>query len=113
MPILPNDVVKYSQVPGKDRGVFKTDTIPKGLLKEHTTKAGTWGVINVNKGQLEYKITGDPENIRTFQLGPERKGIIRPQEFHQVRALSTDLEFVVEFYRLPRTGPVDEKREGL
>ena len=39
MPILPNDVVKYSQVPGKDK-VFTADKIPRGLLKEHTTKAG-------------------------------------------------------------------------
>ena len=31
----------------------------------------------------------------------------------QVRALSNDVEFVVEFWRFHGTGEVDEKREGL
>ena len=40
MPILPPDVVKYSQVPKE--GFFVKDKIPRGLLKDHTTKKGTW-----------------------------------------------------------------------
>jgi len=49
MASLPEDVVKYSQVP-KAPKTFTASTIPKGLLKQHTTKKGTWGVIRVSKG---------------------------------------------------------------
>jgi tellurite resistance-related uncharacterized protein len=113
MPQLPTDVIQYSQVP-KEGKVFTATTIPKGLLKEHTTRAGTWGVINVSKGKLEYKITSDPNHPLVFELSPDdNHGIIEPQRLHQVRALSDDVEFVVEFHRLPGSGPVDEKREGL
>lgn len=107
MPTLPSNVVKYSQVP-KDK-VFTADKIPKGLLKQHSTKKGTWGIINVQKGALEYKILEPTEQV--FELQAPTKGVIEPTVLHQVRALTQDLEFVVEFYRLPGTGPVDEKRE--
>jgi hypothetical protein len=40
MPILPSDVVQYTQVP-KVCTKFTATTIPSGLLKEHTTKKGT------------------------------------------------------------------------
>lgn len=118
MPKLPKDVVKYSQVP-KQGKVFTSTTIPKGLLKEHTTKKGTWGIINVSKGKLLYTITGkrgDDDDISgpiSFELSPQFHGVIQPQLLHQVKALTDDLEFIVEFLRLPGTGPVIEKREGL
>jgi tellurite resistance-related uncharacterized protein len=40
-------------------------------------------------------------------------GVIEPTKLHSVKALSDDVEFVVEFWRRPGTGVVDEKREGL
>jgi tellurite resistance-related uncharacterized protein len=106
---LPSEVVKYSQVPGK--GCFIKDKIPRGLLKEHTTKSGTWGVINVSKGQLRYQI--NEPSVSVHILDSENKGIIEPQVKHEVAPLTDDVEFVVEFYRLPGTGPVIETREGL
>ena len=110
MKSLPKGVVKYSQVPKGGRK-FSKDTIPRGLLKEHTTKAGTWGVINVSQGRLRYQINEPRESVHIIDTAT--KGIIEPQVKHQVEALSDDLEFVVEFYRLPGTGPVAENREGL
>ena len=120
MPKLPSNVVKYSQVPGLTKPPFTANTIPRGLLKEHNTKTGTWGVINVMKGSLEYKIV-EPKPDRVFILQATAegsfsttslsKGIIEPTILHQVKALSDDLEFIVEFYRSPGTGPVNEKRE--
>ncbi|KAL3902770.1 MAG: hypothetical protein SGILL_010703 [Bacillariaceae sp.] len=109
---LPEDVVQYSQVPAKGK-FFTADKIPRGLLKDHTTKAGTWGVIRVSEGKLEYTIQEPTQSIH--EITPETKpgGIIEPQVKHRVKALTDDLKFVVEFYRKPGTGPVDEKREGL
>ena len=40
MKTLPADVVTYKKTPA-----FTQDTIPKGLLRRHTTKAGSWGKI--------------------------------------------------------------------
>ena len=110
MPVLPDGLVKYSQVPGKDKH-FTADKIPSGLLKAHTTKAGTWGKLVVFKGRLEFTYL-EPSH-RVFELSPDTHGVIEPTMKHQVKALSDDLEFVVEFHRMPDTGPVKEKREGL
>lgn len=106
---LPNDVVKYSQVPKGKR--FTKDTIPSGLLKAHNTKEGTWGLIRVSQGKLKYHIQ-EPQQSSQI-LDPEHPGVIEPKIYHRVEPLSDDVEFVVEFYRVPKTGPVDEKREGL
>jgi len=118
MPILPKEVIKYSQVPkGKEGNDFFTaTTIPKGLLHKHSTKKGTWGVINVSKGTLEYVIQrGDDSNPiqDIFELKAPAEGIIEPQILHHVKAKTDDVEFVVEFHRFPNTGPVNEQREGL
>lgn len=109
MKSLPSNVVKCSQVP--KIGTFTPSKIPKGLLREHTTKAGTWGVIKIFKGKLRYTIN-EPSPAE-YILDKDTRGIIEPQVKHEVAALTDDLEFVVEFYRIPGTGPVVEKREGL
>jgi tellurite resistance-related uncharacterized protein len=114
---LPNGVVKYSQVP-KTGGAFSAadNNIPKGLLKNHSTKDGTWGVIRVLQGKLQYQINGNDDIENTdeiIELDVDTVGIIEPTVFHQVAPLTDDVEFVVEFHRLPNTGPVDEQREGL
>mmetsp|Transcript_10238 Transcript_10238/g.12953 ORF Transcript_10238/g.12953 Transcript_10238/m.12953 type:complete len:151 (-) Transcript_10238:173-625(-) len=107
MKSLPSTVVKYSQVPKE--GFFTANKIPKGLLKEHSTKKGTWGVIKVNTGKLRY-IINEPTPAE-YVIDRYSCGIIEPGVKHEVAALTDDLEFVVEFHRLPGTGPVDEKRD--
>jgi len=112
MPILPSNVVKYTTVP-KDKN-FTTDTIPSGLLKEHSTKEGTWGVIRVHQGKLEYTILEPEQSVHILDAESDNNiGIIEPTMLHQTKGLSDDLKFVVEFCRVPGTGAVDEKREGL
>lgn len=107
MPRLPAAVVKYGQVPKE--GAFTATTVPRGLLKQHNTKAGTWGLIRVLQGRLRYQI--NEPRISVFELDVNTPGVIEPQVMHEVRPLSDDLRFVVEFHRLPGTGAVDEKRE--
>uniref|UniRef100_A0A7S4AIJ7 TehB/YeaR-like domain-containing protein n=1 Tax=Pseudo-nitzschia australis TaxID=44445 RepID=A0A7S4AIJ7_9STRA len=131
MPILPANAVKYSQLP-KQRSVFTASTTPRGLLNRHNTKVGTWGVIRMMKGTLEYKIAPRENTTRKLPDGEEENdavayptrfvlsaspssnergtGIIAPQQYHKV-VPGKDAEFVVEFHRLPATGAVDETRE--
>mmetsp|Transcript_11654 Transcript_11654/g.17943 ORF Transcript_11654/g.17943 Transcript_11654/m.17943 type:complete len:116 (+) Transcript_11654:1245-1592(+) len=115
MPIMPDGMVNYSTVPA-NADAFTATTIPKGLLKDHSTKKGTWGIIRVLQGKLEYVIEGRESDpcLLLFALSPEVDvGIIEPERKHHVKALTEDVEFVVEFHRLPDTGPVEEEREGL
>ena len=51
MPTLPGDLEVYKQT--KE---FDETSVPKGLLHDHTTKAGTWGRIVVAEGLLRYTI---------------------------------------------------------
>ena len=60
--------------------------------------------------QLKYSIF-EPGN-RVHVLDKDNQGVIEPTRLHQVKALTDDLEFVVEFWRVPGTGGIDEK-EGL
>jgi tellurite resistance-related uncharacterized protein len=114
MAILPSNVVKYSTVPTKDK-FFTIDTIPAGLLKEHSTKEGTWGVIRVHRGKLEYTILEPDQSVHVLDAESvdNNIGIIEPTMLHQTKGLTDDLKFVVEFWRVPGTGDVDEQREGL
>jgi thiamine pyrophosphate-dependent acetolactate synthase large subunit-like protein len=64
MPKLPKGVVKYSQIPIDRNKTFTLNTIPRGLLNRHTTKIGTWGVIRIIKGSLEYKIAPRGNTMR-------------------------------------------------
>ena len=69
-------------------------------------------MINVTKGKLEYTILEAPA-MQVYLIDEDNRGIIEPLRLHHVKALTDDLEFVVEFHRIPGTGAVDEKREGL
>lgn len=74
--------------------LFTQDTIPKGLLRDHSTKAGVWGLIRVQEGTLEYTI-GDGE-VHILVAGTS--GVVEPTVTHHVRPLG-EVSFLVEFYR--------------
>lgn len=88
---LPNDVVSYKRTPE-----FSEDSVPKGLLNAHQTKAGTWGKIVVLEGALRYRIL-EPETEVT-DLTPDRYGVVEPTVLHDVEPLGS-VRFFVEFYR--------------
>lgn len=87
---LPQDVAAY-----KRTTVFTEATIPKGLLNDHATKEGVWGVIHVTEGQLRYRVPG--RKIDEV-LSPAQSGIIRPTEIHRVEPIGK-VSFFVEFHR--------------
>lgn len=73
---------------------FTEATIPAGLLKEHNTKAGVWGLIQVLEGRLVYTLADG----REFVLIPGVLGIVVPEMLHQVRA-DGNVRFCVRFHR--------------
>lgn len=89
MKSLPENAKEYKRTPS-----FTEDTIPKGILRSHTTKAGTWGKIVVEEGKLLYRIL-EPE-LEEIELTPEKYGVVEPQVPHEVEPLGK-VKFHVEF----------------
>ena len=87
---LPEGLESYRATPR-----FDESSIPHGLLKEHSTKQGTWGIIHVLRGELIYQVF-EPE-VREFGLNPGSKGIVAPAMAHCVRA-NGKVIFYVEFF---------------
>ncbi len=87
-------------IPYKKTPVFNETTIPKGLLKAHSTKAGTWGKIVVLEGTLLYRIL-EPE-VSEQLLKPGSLGFAKPKQLHEVRP-EGKVSFYVEFCRPPES----------
>jgi tellurite resistance-related uncharacterized protein len=89
---LPADTTPYKRTP-----TFTQDTVPQGLLSEHQTKAGTWGLLTVESGSLTYVIT-EPGEEEEIVVAPSRLAVIAPQQRHHVRITGT-VAFHVQFLR--------------
>lgn len=87
---LPNDISPYRRTP-----VFNMTTVPAGLLRDHQTAAGVWGVLHVFEGIVFFRWAEEAEET---QIKPGEKWVIPPQTLHSVR-LSKDAAFQVEFWR--------------
>jgi len=88
MKTLPSQVKAYKRTP-----LFTEESISDALLNRHNTKAGVWGFICVEEGELEYSIEGGEKYI----LSTSNPGIVEPEVFHNVRPLGK-VTFYVEFY---------------
>jgi len=96
MKSLPEDVVAYQRTKEFDQG-----TVPAGLLRSHTTKAGTWGRICILEGKLHYRIL-EPE-IESHVLDPGHDGVVEPEIAHEVEPIGS-VRFFVEFLKREETG---------
>lgn len=90
--------------PYKRTATFTESTVPAGLLEDHSTKDGVWGLIHVEEGKLRYLVT-DSRRVSTDQvLTPQTApGLIEPTILHRVEPIGT-VTFHVEFLRDPRQG---------
>ena len=86
---LPNDVKAYSRT-----NTFTHETVPQKLLKNHNTKVGTWGVIHIEQGEIEYTI----EDNEVVILSKDKLGIIEPTIPHYITPLG-EVSFYLEFYK--------------
>ncbi len=91
MKALPSHLTAYKKTPE-----FTEDTVPAGLLNDHTTKEGVWGKIVILSGQLEYTIQ-EPE-VEVIELSPSKWGVVEPTILHHIKPLGS-VNFYVEFYR--------------
>jgi tellurite resistance-related uncharacterized protein len=94
--MLPADITSYART-----AEFTETTVPAGLLRSHTTKAGAWGLIHVLEGRLAYRIT-DPRRapLETILSPDGAPGVVEPTVLHEVQPLGP-VRFYVEFLRAP------------
>jgi tellurite methyltransferase len=87
---FPEGLHEYKRTP-----TFTETTIPAGLQRDHTTKNGVWGLIEVEAGSLLYTVQYPEE--RTCTLTPGTPGIVVPGMKHRVHA-AEPVRFHVAFY---------------
>ncbi len=95
MKTLPDHFSVYRSTPE-----FDADSVPKGLLKAHHTKAGTWGKIVILKGRLKYRILPTDENeMEENILSPQCFGVVEPTVLHEVEVIDESVRFRVDFLK--------------
>jgi len=96
---LPSDVRPYRRT-----DVFTEATLPAGLRKAHSTKAGVWGLIHVIEGRLAYRIRDDRRPASETVLCPGAlPAVVEPTILHEVEPLGP-VKFYVEFHRAGEGG---------
>lgn len=75
--------------------IFTEDSIPKGLLKNHSLGDGHWGLLHVLSGQLIYTI--HHSEIKPSILSENEQAVIVPCMLHAVKPIGS-VRFYVEFY---------------
>src|SRR3546814_9654509 len=93
--------------PYRQTDVFTETSLPAGLRKDHCTKPGVWGLIQVAEGRLRYCVTDLRRVGVDLVLTPEsRPGVVEPTILHHVVPLGT-VRFHVQFYRqIPEAAPL-------
>ena len=93
MKSLPDNLKMYKQTK-----IFDQNSIPKGLLKDHSTMEGVWGRICILEGKLLYTIQSNP--IEEIELSCEKYGVVEAQVLHFVSPIrDVKVKFYVEFYK--------------
>jgi tellurite methyltransferase len=80
----------------KRTALFTRETVPAGLLAEHKTKMGVWGLLRVTGGRVRYCIDHPRSSV---DVAEGDAAVIEPQVLHHVELLDPDSSFLVEFYR--------------
>jgi tellurite methyltransferase len=88
---FPDGLHEYKRTP-----VFTEDSIPAGLLNDHNTKLGVWGLIHVEEGTLLYTVHAS--QAHTHVLNAVDKGLVAPLMKHRVEARGK-VKFFVAFHR--------------
>lgn len=80
--------------PYRSTPVFDADTLPAALRREHRTKAGVWGAIQVIEGSVELHF---PDGSTPQVLGPHVPDIVAPDQPHWVMPVGA-FRMRIDFY---------------
>jgi tellurite resistance-related uncharacterized protein len=94
---LPTGAEPYKRTP-----TFTEATVPTGLLHDHSTKEGAWGLIHVEEGRLRYLVTDPTRPPEGATLEPDAPpGVVDQLILHGVEPLGA-VRFHVEFFATGR-----------
>lgn len=79
--------------PYKSTPIFDENTLPAALQNAHNTKAGTWGLLDLLSGTLDYVIEESGET-RHMTAGDQQ--VIIPEQRHHVK-LTGPMQMQVHF----------------
>ena len=88
-------------VPYKITDVWDEVTLPAAIRGDHSTKAGTWGLLKVLEGSV-WLVFHDPAH--RVHVVPGQPAPIAPQALHHVE-IAGPMRMQVEFYREPPLPP--------
>jgi len=83
-----------SDEPYKVTPVWDQHTLPAAIRNEHSTKAGTWGMLRVLEGEVTL-VFQDPAS--SVQVTPSSPALIPPEAVHHVE-LKGPMKMQVEFH---------------
>ena len=89
----PDDMKVFKSTP-----VFTEETVPAGLLKDHSLKSGVWGRLVVLEGSLRFC-----EGDLRVEVGPETLWHVLPDVTHFVEVVGP-VSFRVDFLRAASNG---------
>ena len=87
--VLPDGAEVYKSTP-----VFDQDSVPAGLLRDHSLKVGVWGRLVVLEGSIKF-LEGD----LNVTVSPETEWYVLPRVVHNVELIGP-VKFRVDFLRL-------------
>ena len=94
---LPGNVTSFRSL-----GPWTAEEIPDGLKGQHQLKAGSWAVIKILSGKIDFAWDdGSAEPLVTLQAGMEL--IVAPVTLHHL-VLTGPVEVTLAFYREVPTG---------
>lgn len=89
---LPEGAVKVGETP-----VMNQETVLKPILNKHMAPKEKWGLVVVEKGNLEF-VWEDTGQVLSGDT--EHSIVIEPERYHHV-VITGPVEFKVEFYKVP------------
>ena len=88
--LVPETAEVYKSTP-----VFTEETVPAGLLRDHSLKCGVWGRLVILSGELLFH-----EDNAEQRLAPKTDWIVLPEVVHHVTLLG-QVSFKIEFLKCP------------
>jgi truncated hemoglobin YjbI/tellurite resistance-related uncharacterized protein len=95
-PLVPRQKATGDQ-PYRSTPIFDQDSLPAALRREHRTKAGAWGAIQVLDGALRLHVV-DPPEVR--HLAKDQSFVVAPEQAHWVELIGP-MRMRVDFYDKP------------
>ncbi|KNC78577.1 hypothetical protein SARC_08994 [Sphaeroforma arctica JP610] len=69
-----------------EKPVWTQNSLPRAFQLAHNTKAGTWGVLSVTSGSVDFTFLDGKSGpaLHTYTINAGERCVIEPQQYHKV-----------------------------